>query len=162
MNTFAERLVSREKLLFYSWRIIYPKYGIDDPIPGNREPLISIETAHKILEKLEARWIRKPRRTPLENYLLRWMLYCPELERPYYSWPSTGKDWGKYYHYYLQGDDLNKAQRKRTQTKFVHQELRELIENISVKKWFIQLIKKVFQFVYSKKNQLMDDLKKKE
>ena len=157
-SSFAERLLSLEKLLFYSWRVLYPKYGIDEPIQGNREPLITIETAHKILERLGLKWTTKPRKDTWDRYFLKWILYCPNYEKPYYTWPATGKLWVTYYYYYLRWDEINKEDRVWLQTDKIHNELRETIDKFSLKNSITKILNKAFDSVFWEKKKLHEEL----
>jgi len=41
-----------ERLYFYAGWILYPNYGVTDPVEAIHTPLISLSTVHKILKRL--------------------------------------------------------------------------------------------------------------
>ena len=157
---FANRLFEIEKLMFYTGHVIYPAYDVIEPIKGHREPLISISTAHKILDRLDKKWNNKywPRKDTSDKYPLRGLLFCPECEIPFTASPSKGK-LGKYYDYYLiNSKKAPKELRRSVSVDKVHEEFRELLKLLIPKPEIVLLLKEIFNSVVGQKESLFNSV----
>lgn len=157
---FVNRLFEIEKLMFYTGHVLYPDYDVNEPILWKREPLISISTAHKILDRLERKWSNKygPRKDTSDKYPLRWLLYCPECDIPFTASPSKGKLW-KYYDYYLiNSTKAPKELRRSVSVEKVHEEFRELLRRLTPKPEIALLLRAVFESVVGQKGKLFNNV----
>ncbi len=153
-HSYVSRLFNINKLYFYAWQIIYPKYGILQPIPWNHEALISISTLNQILERIHAKWPSKnwERKDTSNTYPLRGLLYCPECWYPL-TW-RTSKWHSDTYDYYW-------CKRKwcpwrcNIPVNDVHKRYKDLLNNIKPSNWIIKLVDFILkEKVKNKNNQL--------
>ena len=143
-DSFISKILDRDKLYFYAWYIIYPKFWILEPIKAKHEAIISYETWYKIMQKENSRWNKKYgfRKDSSELYPLRGVLFCPHCNSPISACWSKWN--GGIYHYYL-------CNRKECNNKFnvpvndVHEWFLELLKSIKPEKEVETLVEKIFQ-----------------
>ena len=149
-TSFAERALSLERLMFYAWFVIYPDYDIDEPIQGHWEPILSISTVHKILQRLHSKGQTKiwPRKDSTNLYPLRWLLF----------WPSKGKLWGIYHYYLINSKKVDKQFKKSFRIEKIHDEFRELLQQLTPKPEILLLLRWIFESVAHDKKKLFNKL----
>ena len=102
-STFVDKLLTIEKLYFYSGFIFYPNepYEITTPVEAIHEPIINLSTMWKILDRIKFKWIKKSWwiSEKSELFPLRWLILCPYCHFHMTWWGSRWKLW-KIYHYY--------------------------------------------------------------
>lgn len=101
--SFIEKQLQFCRLFFYAWLIIYPERGIDEPIKWNWDAIISEETLERLIVKIQINektwWTRKRDKEITENFILKWLLVCPNCGKKLTWYLSKSHTW-KYYPYY--------------------------------------------------------------
>lgn len=99
--SIIEKTFYHYRLYFYAWYIYYPEWGIDVPLKWKHEPLISLDTAEKILEKEN----QKPKKIKasnidenLELHPLKGMITCTSCGRKLGCYASKWNG-GVYFYY---------------------------------------------------------------
>ena len=104
--SFIEKIFRDYRLYFLAGYVYYPERGVDVPIKGNQQALVSLEVVERILEKEQSR--RKRKKSPnidqgLEKHPLKGFITCFCCERKLGCYASRGK-LGKQYWYYTCGN----------------------------------------------------------
>ena len=151
-HSYAQRLFNVIKLYFYTWQIIYPKYGIFSPIPAKHEPLISLSTLNQILERLNKKWpVRNWERKDLAvNFPLRWLLYCPYCWYPMTWWTSKWR-YDSYDYYWCKRKDC--PWRSNISLEEIHKQYKELLLSVKPSNEVIKTIDLVLNEIIRDKNQ---------
>lgn len=100
--SFIEKTFALHRLFFYAWYFLYPERWIDEPIDGEWTWIITLDTVHKIINKLQKGSLLKTRtrRTEMsEEFPLRWLIVCPDCGRRITARYSRSSTW-KLYPYY--------------------------------------------------------------
>jgi len=153
--SYVERLLTRDRLLFYSWYIYYPEWWINDPIPAKHKPLIDFKTAEKILQRLDPNKVieRKYQKEEILDMLpLRWLLIDPISWNKRTWWPSKNKKWNYYFYYTLRYKTENwKSKTENVLNKKLHQEFKEFLQQFSISKPLLKLIKEILKGILKDK-----------
>ena len=89
-RSFVAKLLQLHRIIFYAGYIIYPDRGIDEPIKGKHEGLISLDTAYRIIEKqqkINGNTNKKKVKClkMSDEHPLRGVITCPFCERKFTS-----------------------------------------------------------------------------
>lgn len=104
-KSYLDRLLSFNKIMFYAGFLVRPERGINDFIKGEHEPLIDLETAKKILWKLEKKTRKKTKSLSLykqnkEIFPFKGFLYCPCCDSVMSAGVTTNRKKKEYWYYY--------------------------------------------------------------
>lgn len=99
--TFLEKLFLIHRLMFMAGYIIYPNRDINELIEAQHPGLISLDTAYKILQKINKKAIgrRSNVKSAEDVFLLRGMVRCPLCKNKITTWHTTSHT-GKKHPYY--------------------------------------------------------------
>ena len=102
--SFADRILTIEKLYFYSWYVFYPNepYEIKQPVEWtNFDPIINLSIMWKIIDRLDIKGISKTRwrEEKSDIFPLRWLILCPYCHF-HMTWRGSRWKLWKIYHYY--------------------------------------------------------------
>ena len=154
---FVSRLFEYEKLYFYAWYIFYPNpdYWINSPVIAMHEPLITLSTMAKILDRLKEKWNNKwwIRKDTSAKFPLRWIIYCPCCWYPMTWRASKWKMWVYYDYYGCKRKDCN--EKSNIWTAELHKEYEDLLKQFTAKPWMIKLIDKILSNVIKEKNKIL-------
>lgn len=99
--SFIERLLEKERLIFYAGYIDIPRYWLI-MIKWKHEAIIDLETMNKVISKKESRrkqfYKKYSKEDILENLILRWFLVCPKCKHRITWWAVKWRT--KHYFYY--------------------------------------------------------------
>ena len=159
-NSYAANMLEINRLYFYAGYIIYPQYGIFEPIPANHPAIISLSTVNQIIERVENRW-------PLRNWIrkdinrlfpLRWILFCPDCGYPL-TWWTTKWHWGLYDYYWCKHDwckgNCNIS------ADLIHSEYEKMLKTIQPKPSVIKLMESILNEEIENKNKELSNGNKK-
>ncbi len=157
--SFVQRLFEPQKLYFYAWYLICPKYDILQPIVAKHEPLITMSTMGKILSRLNIKWAEKVwvRKDNSETFPLRWVLYCPKCWNPMTGATSTGRG-GKYDYYFCK----DCKPRENIRADELHEEYKKLLGTLKVKPSMIKLVEDILNNAVKEKNKILAELEKRD
>lgn len=147
-RSILDQILDWRKLLVYTWNITYPDWWITEIIPAKHPAIISPDTMHKILWRLEKDyWVanhkKKKYDEDADEYPLKRILLCPECDRAVTKRKSLSEhSW--YYHYYWCNNKECKLHKKGLPRDKVHEELREKLRKITPPKQAILLFEKIF------------------
>lgn len=154
--TFVQRLFELEKLYFYAWYILYPNqnYGITKPIEAKHVPLITLQTAHKILKRIGYKgWLKAGiRKDTSDLYPLRGNVYCPYCNHSMTGRPSPGKSKKLYYYYGCNRKDCR--QKENINVNVMHDDFVKLLEKLTPKEGILNLVEWVLKEVFHEKEKI--------
>jgi len=162
--SYMQRILSEKNLYFYAGYIIYPKWGINEPIKWHHPAIISLDIMNKILDRLNIskRIKNKCDDNIISQLWLRWIIKEPTTWRYYTGSPSKGKKWVRYYYYTLRITDP-KTRKSKTinilNTK-LHEELKEFLSKFCIKEEFVPLLKDLIDYALEHKKEESKILKK--
>lgn len=158
--SIIDRLLDPWKLLVYAGYLTYPDRGITDIIPAKHKALISMNDMERILIRL---WKYKnvTNMKTVEygenanDYPLRWVLYCPVCDKKMTWWAS--KSHTKDLHYYYWCNNKNCSIYKKTlRREELHNEMKDLIEEITPPREIATLAEKIFNSIWKDKRDLRE------
>lgn len=154
-RTFPEKVLQLHRIFFYAGYVIYPDRGVKEPVEGKHIGLISLSTAHKLIEKLQKAYKGKNRKANIKlwklsnEHPLRWAIVCTWCWRKFTSW-NTNKyvtkgetRYKKVYPYYGCGT-LWCPERANVPKAKLEREFEELIKSLKISKSVSKLIDKLF------------------
>ncbi len=144
-----KRVLSQDRLYFYAWYINVPSRDIN-MIEWKHEPIISIATAKKIIEKQNPKKYcqRSQNQDILESMVLRNYLLCEWCHKPLSWWPSRWKLW-KIYNYYRCFNVECQCYGKSLNADTIHSAFENYLQQYSLEKDFIDVMFDVMQEVYN-------------
>lgn len=156
--TFISRILQIEKLYFYAGYIFYPNpiYGITKPVQAIHQPLISLSTMKKIIQRTQQKgnakmWIRKD---TSDDYPLRGVVFCPYCNHPM-TWRASKGKMGKYYNYYgCNRKDC--SQKECIPVDILHTDYEKLLSSFIPKEGVINLIEGILKEVVKEKNKMLN------
>ena len=156
--SFTQRIFDYEKLYFYAWFIFCPKYDVLEPVLALHEPLISMSTMGKILERLKVKWNIKVwvRKDNSEKFPLRWVLYCPVCWHPM-TWGSSRWKMWVYYDYYSCKTKWC-TNRENIRAELLHEEYKNLLWSLTVNKSMVKLLDDILDKMVKEKNKHLSKL----
>ncbi len=153
--SYVERLLTRDRLLFYSWHIYYPEWWITEPIPAKHKQLIDLKTAEKILQRINPNKIveRKYYKEEILGKLpLRWLLIDPTSWNKRTWWPSKNKKWNYYFYYTLRYKTEDwKSKTENILNEKLHQEFKKFLQQFSISEAIAKLIKEILKDILKDK-----------
>ena len=150
----AEKLLQKERLLFYAGLITYPKYWIDS-IQWKHEPIISVDTVIKIQDRKGKKifYKRNSKENINENLPLRHYLICPECWKAYSWWPSYNKKHNIYYYYRCINPQCSNNSSLNAQT--VHHDFWEFLKTLTIKDWTLTCFKIVLEDIFNSEKRFL-------
>ena len=151
--TFIEKIFTEYRLYFYAGYIYYPERGIEIPIRGKQDALISLDVVTRIINKEKNRSPRK--RSPnlddkLELHPLKGLINCTECDRKLGCYASKGN--GGTYHYYTCGNKYC-SNRINIRKEIMESQFEQLINEMKMPHEFIGILKnKLMQEWEAEKN----------
>ena len=110
-KTAPEKMLQLHRLFYYAGYLFYPKRGVESPIEGQHRGMITLDTVHKIIKKLQKVHTVYPNakrslQQMTDEFPLKGAIVCGECGRTYTWWTTTRyrmKNWKrvcKKYPYY--------------------------------------------------------------
>ena len=131
----------------YAGLIGFPEWGVPYA-KGQHEPLVSLETHHRIKQRLEGRPVFPVRKTLNEDFPLRGFVCCDDCGEPYRGAWSKGRQ--KHYGYYVcqtKGcDSYGKSARKED----VEGRFEELLDSLTPRPELIKVGTRIFRTLWDK------------
>ena len=159
-----ERALYPINLYLYAGWILYPKRNIVEPIKAKHKAIISIETVHKILDRLSnkeairelTKW---QRRNGLQNFPYKRVLRCGKCGKYLCWWFSTSRNLEKH-PYYGCNNHLCELYKKSLPRQRVNQNIEKLLEWIYAKPQVVKLMEKLFESSVANKRNVMVNINK--
>ena len=150
----AEKLLYKERLLFYAGLITYPKYWIDS-IKWKHQPIISIDTVIKIQNRKRKKIFYKTtsKENINENLPLRHYLICPECWKAYSWWRSYNKKHNIYYYYRCINPQCINNSSLNAQT--VHHDFWEFLKTLTIKESTLTCFKIVLEDIFNSEKRFL-------
>ena len=147
-RSILDQILDLWKLLIYTWNITYPEWWITEIIPARHPAIITPETMHKIIWRLEKDYgvtnhKKKKYDEDADEYPLKRIMLCPECDRAVTKRKSKSHT-GKYHHYYWCNNKECKLHKKWLPRDKVHDAVREKLKEITPPKEAILLFEEVF------------------
>ena len=154
-RTFVEKVMQLHRILFYAWYIIYPERWVTEPIEWQHEWLISLSTAHKIIQKQQAKhkntnklqWVTK---RMSDEHPMRWVITCQWCKRKFTSrntskmvWPKWDKKKKLYPFYWCNNKDCD--QRINVNKEKLEEDFSSFLEQMKLPAGILRLIEKIFE-----------------
>lgn len=157
---FVNRLLKRNRLLFYAWYINYEEWDVK-MIPAKHPSIIELATVWQIEERLNPRSVNQvfSRKDTDERLILRWFLYCPECGHRM-TWAPSRNRRGTYYFYYLCRNTGCSLNRKSFNSDVIHKEFQDHLSKLSVPNKVIDLLGIIFDDLWSKKGEIQWEILK--
>ncbi len=159
--TFIQRLLEIDRLYLYAWYIIYAEFGIFEPVDAKHEPMITIWTMYKIIDKENKRnnvWWRWVKNDRNGTHPLIWLLYCCNCDRSLTSLVAKWNGW-IYHYYWCNRKDCSGNYSIRTEE--ADKEFFSLLSEMKPKKWVMLLMDSIFNEAFYDKNISFEASKKK-
>ena len=150
----AEKLLKKERLLFYAGLITYPKYWIDS-VQWKHQPIISVDTVVKIQNRKGKKVFYKTasKENINENLPLRHYLICPECKRAYSWWPSYNKNNNIYYYYRC--INPNCSNNGSLNAQLVHYEFWEFLKTLTIKESALTCFKIILEELFNSEKKFL-------
>ena len=157
--SFIDTLLTPRRLYFVAGYIVYPDFGIDEPIKAKHEPLITEKELEKILDRLEE---KPPRKEPIvkeqykETYPLKRIVKCSACWNHLCGYMAKKK-----YHYYECKTKWCKLAYKSIRRDDIHDQFEDLITNMKVKKSVLDLMTDIAQKTIDEEIKFQDNVHEK-
>lgn len=147
-RSILDPMLENRKLLVYTWNITYPERWITEIIPAKHPAIISPDTMHKILLRLEKDyWVTNHQKRKYDQdadqYPLKRILLCPECHTGVTKRKSLSHTWD-YHHYYWCNKQGCKLHKKWLPREEVHEALKQRLQQITPPKQAVLLFEKIF------------------
>lgn len=157
-NSFIEKLLNKQSLLFYAWYIDFDTWDIK-MLKARHPAIISLSTAVKITDRLIHKQLYKTyEETEIAKQLpLRWSLRCECCKHLMTGAPSKSKN-GNHYFYYLCRQKGCERYGKSISNNEIHSAFREHLKHMSIDLWTLTLFEKALKNFWEEKDRLKKEL----
>ena len=159
---FIDRLFDPVRLFLYSGYIVYPERWIVEPVEAKHEPIITLQTAKKIITLQQDKQTEKSktvRKDVSKDMPLRWLLICSCCQRKLTWWRSKGKLGKKYLYYRCQSEECE--EKTNISGPRLHKEFRELLQSVSPSQEIMNIYEILFHEILENKLGVQVNLIKK-
>lgn len=154
-RTFVEKTMQLHRILYYAWYIIYPERWVNEAMEWRHEGLISLSTAHKVIQKQQAKhkWTNKVQsvsKRMSDEHPMRWVITCPWCKRKFTSRNTSklvGEKWNKKKTLYPYYGCNNKEceQRVNVNKEKLEKEFTDFLDEMRLPTGLMKLIAKIFE-----------------